>query len=159
MKYKIKLASILIASFGLATCFAQESTNTTGGDATGSGGTVVYSVGQVAYIYETGSNGNINQGVQQPYEIYTIGFIEEGEEILLNIFPNPTTGFLTLHVNELYNENSTILINDINGRTLFSQRINNVQTQIDLSSYEAGTYIFRILLESKELKKFKIIKK
>ncbi len=34
---------------------AQESVNATGGDATGSGGTVAYSVGQVVYTTNTGT--------------------------------------------------------------------------------------------------------
>jgi hypothetical protein len=39
-----------------------------GGEATGSGGSVSYSVGQVVYTTNTGINGSVAQGVQQPYE-------------------------------------------------------------------------------------------
>jgi TRAP-type uncharacterized transport system substrate-binding protein len=38
---------------------AQENANTSGGVATGSGGTVAYSIGQVAYTTNTGSNGSV----------------------------------------------------------------------------------------------------
>jgi hypothetical protein len=50
--------------------YGQESSNTAGWNAAGSGGTVAYSIGQVAYTYESGANGNSNHGVQQPYEIW-----------------------------------------------------------------------------------------
>ena len=59
----------------LATCllfashfiFSQESVSTLGGEATGSGGTVSYTLGQVFYTSLTGSNNTtLTEGVQQP---------------------------------------------------------------------------------------------
>ena len=55
---------------------AQESANASGGDASGSGGTVAYSVGQVVYTTNTDASGTVSQGVQQPYEIFTLGIKE-----------------------------------------------------------------------------------
>jgi hypothetical protein len=55
---------------------AQESANVSGGDATGSGGTVAYSVGQVVYTTNTGSTGSVAQGVQHAFEIFTVGIKE-----------------------------------------------------------------------------------
>ena len=50
MKHKkLKLCAILLIGFGLTGLQAQESVNTTGGNASGSGGSVSYSVGQVTY--------------------------------------------------------------------------------------------------------------
>ena len=63
------LAGLLWGSFAQA----QESVNSTGGNATGSGGTVAYSVGQVVYTANTGSSGNVEQGVQHAYEILVVG--------------------------------------------------------------------------------------
>lgn len=45
---------------------SQESLNASGSEATGTGGTVSYSVGQVFYSTQTGSNGTLSEGVQQP---------------------------------------------------------------------------------------------
>lgn len=42
---------------------AQESIHTSGGDASGSGGSAAYSVGQVFYTSNTGSNGNNSIGL------------------------------------------------------------------------------------------------
>ena len=65
---KKKLTTLLL---GLATVFgtaqAQQSVNTTGGNASGSGGSVSYSVGQVVYTYHSSSSGQMNQGVQQVF--------------------------------------------------------------------------------------------
>lgn len=56
---------------GLAMIFgpaqAQQSVNTTGGNASGSGGSVSYTVGQVVYTYHSSVSGQMNQGVQQVF--------------------------------------------------------------------------------------------
>lgn len=48
---------------------AQENTTASGGNATGIGGAIDYSVGQVVYTTQTGAPGSVTQGVQQPYEL------------------------------------------------------------------------------------------
>ncbi len=49
--------------------YAQESAHAAGGDISGSGGSVAYSVGQVVYTAHAGVSGIEAQGVQQRYEI------------------------------------------------------------------------------------------
>jgi hypothetical protein len=46
---------------------AQKSVNTGGGNATGSGGSMSFSIGQVFYKYYSNTSGSMNQGVQQVY--------------------------------------------------------------------------------------------
>ena len=58
------VACFLLVSFSV---YSQQSTLSSGSEATGSGGVVSYSVGQVFYQNLTGSNGNfISEGLQQP---------------------------------------------------------------------------------------------
>ena len=81
-KNKSKPLALLVAGLlcaGLTQ--AQESVNSTGGNATGSGGTVSYTIGQVGYTTNTGSNGSVAQGVQQAYEILTVGINENEPKI------------------------------------------------------------------------------
>lgn len=63
--YFIKITSIILLLGGFWELRAQESVNCFGADGSGSGGSVAISVGQMAYIYQSGSNGQVNQGVQQ----------------------------------------------------------------------------------------------
>jgi hypothetical protein len=79
---------------------AQESINSSGGDATGIGGTVSYSIGQLAFISYTNASGIVSQGVQQAYEIFTVGIKEAELNISLSVFPNPTSDNLILQVND-----------------------------------------------------------
>ena len=76
---------------------AQESANSSGGDASGKGGSVAYSVGQVVYTTNTGSKGTVAQGVQEPYEIsIVLGIDNLTINLELTAYPNPTTSYLTL---------------------------------------------------------------
>jgi opacity protein-like surface antigen len=97
MKKSIAFAFL---AFSLSTVSAQTRVNATGGNASGSGGSASYSVGQVAYQTKTGSSGSVAEGVQQPYEISVVSGIEKAIGISLSVsaYPNPTTDFLQLKV-------------------------------------------------------------
>ena len=88
--------------FLMSLCLSsQETVITTGGEATGAGGTASYSIGQVFFTTVTGTNGSIMQGVQQPYEIsITLGEGETTVNLEISVYPNPTTDRLTLKTND-----------------------------------------------------------
>ena len=96
----------LIFSVGLP---AQETVPVTGGDATGAGGPSSYTVGQVVYTTNTGTNGSVAQGVEQPYEISTsVGIKVTAINLELVAYPNPTNNALTLNIDNYNNEFRTI---------------------------------------------------
>jgi hypothetical protein len=64
MRKNILLCTTLCLTFILAR--GQTTGNTSGGIASGSGGSLTYSVGEVAYTNFSSTSTNINQGVQQP---------------------------------------------------------------------------------------------
>jgi hypothetical protein len=73
-KANLNLWAILLTGlFGSSLVYAQESANSSGGKAIGVGGTVSYSVGQVFYTTNIGNSSSIAQGVQNAYEIYSVG--------------------------------------------------------------------------------------
>jgi|SRR5690554_3243411 len=91
MRYKrFNLAAVFLLGLGLTALKAQESVNATGGDASGEGGSVSYSVGQITFQTHTGTNGSVAQGVQQPFEISVVTAIEEAKGINLSVtaYPN-----------------------------------------------------------------------
>ncbi len=154
---KINISAILIFL-----CFkglAQQATTSTGGDAFGSGGSVSYSVGQIVYTTNTGLSGSLSQGVQQPYEIFTVGMKDEmATAISLLVFPNPTTNFLTLQADDLNNKKLSYQVFDVHGRLLESFAILSNQTQINMGSYLAGTYFIHVSCENNIVESFKVIK-
>lgn len=149
------LAGLLWASFTQA----QESANSSGGDATGSGGTVAYSIGQVVYTTYVGSNGSVAQGVQHGYEIFTVGIKETELNISLTAFPNPTTENLTLQISDYKNEKLSYQLFDMQGKQLSNGQITAQQTQINMNGLPSATYfIYVVNQEKKKFQSYKIIK-
>lgn len=132
-----------------------------GGVASGSGGTVSYSVGQMVYTKNEGSTGSVFQGVQQPYEISVITSIKEVEGISLDfsVYPNPASDFLRLRTTNSELKNLRYQLYDISGNVLLSNEIESTETNISMQNLLPGNYFLRISSASIEIKTFKIIKR
>ena len=87
--------------------------------ATGSGGSVNYSIGQLITNIDTGANGSVNPGVQHSIELLTLG-IDDYIEIVtsLTVYPNPATNHLKINLDlenydglsyQLYNVNGSVV--------------------------------------------------
>jgi len=144
--------------FFLSKVNAQTSTNAAGGDASGAGGSVAYSVGQPFYITYTGANGSVAQGVQQTYQIFSLGINQSELNISLAVFPNPTYDNLTIEVKEFNNENLSYELFDIQAKLLASGLITSKQTQINLINLPPSAYFMHISQKNKKIHSFKIIK-
>jgi len=140
---KLKLSALLLLGFGLTGLQAQESVNATGGDTSGSGGSASYSVGQVVYTTNTGTTGSVAQGVQQPYEISVVTAIEEAKGINLSVsaYPNPTTDFLTLCIDEFEISNLLYQLYDMSGKLLQSEKITNLADPTDAQDAATKAYV------------------
>lgn len=157
---KLLLPALFLFIFYNKQIFAQESVNASGKDASGTGGTVNYSVGQIVYTMHTGTNGSVAQGVQQLYEISVVTALEEAKDIVLSflIYPNPTYDFLKLKVENYISENLTYLLYDISGKSIESKKIEGAEATIQMESLATGTYFLKITEGNKDIKTFKIIK-
>jgi hypothetical protein len=160
---KLKLSVLFLFGLGLTGLQAQnihEAIPTSGGNASGSGGTVSYSVGQIVYTNNTGTNGSVSQGVQQPYEISIITSVEEANDISLTIsaFPNPTTDYLTLSIVNFDNKNLSFHLYDITGKMIQESKINVSETKITVTDLPPSTYFLKVTDNQKEVKTFKIVK-
>lgn len=159
---RLKARTIALTASGLlfmSLVHAQESANAAGGNATGSGGTVAYSIGQMVYTTNTGSTGSVAQGVQHSYEIFTVGVKETALNISITAFPNPTMENLTLQISDYNNEYLSYQLFDLRGKMLSNGRIVSRQTQIDMYSLPTATYFVNVVnKENKKVQTFKIIK-
>lgn len=154
---KIKL-SVLLLSLGLA-LQAQQTSPATGGSASGSGGTVTYSVGQVVYTTSQGANGTVAQGVQQPFEISVVlGGANNNINLEMVVYPNPTTDFLTLNINNYNLTNFSYQLFDAGGKKIESRKITSVTETIRMAKLPGGLYFLSIINNNQIIKTFKIIK-
>jgi hypothetical protein len=161
MKHLLKIQWFLILWGFLGTALqAQETIPATGGMATGTGGTVSYSVGQVTWNTFTGTTGTVAQGVQQPYEISVftgIGSID-GIVIECTVFPNPTKGTVKLRVESLDLKNFSFQLTDINGVLIQDKKIENRETGISMDNLVSAIYFLKVAYKNSEIKVFKIVK-
>lgn len=140
--------------------YAQKAVLATGSNATGSNGSVSYSVGQIDY-YNKGSNSQIMEGVQQAYEITTLSTSEtlaaDKKDILL--YPNPFKDFVFLDFTTNDYKNSEFQLFDSSGKLLKEEKIKESKSEFNFSALPSAMYIIRVNKDGKNLKTFKIIKK
>ena len=157
MKKTVLAASLLCAAFSIQ---AQETIPASGGNATGSGGTSSYSVGQLAYHTDTGSGGSSSQGVQQSFEIFTLSNSElKTVTLKASMYPNPTTDYVILALADSKLTGLSYAMYNIQGKIVTKGTVSQKNTEIGMQGLASGTYILKVNQANNELKTFKIIKK
>lgn len=158
---KKKLLCLMICALGVTFACAQSAVVTTGGTATGNGGTVTYTVGQIADQRVEAGGKYIIEGVQQPYEIQTVGQNEyPGITLEAIVFPNPTRNTIQLRISnyDIPEGGLKAQLYDPQGKLLEIYTVSDLITQFDLSGYASATYQLRVLNGKQLLKTFKIVK-
>lgn len=86
--------------------------------------------------------------------------IEEtkGINLLIKVYPDPTTDYLKLSVNEFDFSNLSYQLYDIHGRLLQNEKITDNQTSIVVNNLVSATYFVKVIQNNREIKTFKIIK-
>jgi Secretion system C-terminal sorting domain len=155
---KVKL--FLLSLFFSVVSFGQQAIDSSGGNATGSGGSASYSVGQITYQSYSGSTGKVSQGVQQPFEIFvTLKNNEFNYSFTANLYPNPTasTAILSLE-NQEPNGEMEYNLTDITGKLITKGNINAKETVIDVAILAEACYFLNVISENKTIKTFKLLK-
>ena len=168
---KTTFTLLILVFFCIADATAQETITSSGGKASGSGGSVSYSVGQLFYNIHTGTSGSVAEGVQQPWEISVVTGIPEAEgiDLILSAFPNPATDFLILRVENYDYQNLSYQLFDVNGRLIINKQLESNQARIDMTGLVYGVYFLRVYSKDvtdrtgisrppQEVKTFKIVK-
>lgn len=87
---------------------------------------------------------------------------ESLESIEIRVFPNPTSGLITISFSERIIGDYSIAVYDLNGRSILTQNFHYSKSKssvnIDISNRPSGTYLVHIHSESGEFLTQKIIK-
>ena len=150
----------ILTFFPAAGLHAQQDVNTASGNDEGSGGTVSWSLGVVAFSTLTGSSGSLLEGVQQPYEIYIMtGMDDEAQAQKIALFPNPATDIITLKFSEPNLKNFNCQLYDLLGNPLKEVKISSQEVIISLGEISPSSCFLVITENEKPVKIFKIIRK
>lgn len=154
------LLIFLLFGFLFPKGYSQNAAVASGGESTGSGGKVSFSVGQITYTSANGSNGFVNQGVQQPIEILTLGTDDFPEITLeMSVFPNPTISYVTLKISNISDDKLSYQIIDLSGKLILNKKISTLETFIQMENLNTSTYLLNVVNNYRTIKTFKIIKK
>ncbi|MBO4655697.1 MAG: T9SS type A sorting domain-containing protein [Bacteroidales bacterium] len=156
-----RLFILMIISVLSLSVFAQSAVVPAGGTANGSGGSVSYTVGQIADQKMDGGGRYMIEGVQQPYEIQVVGVnIYPDIDLSATVYPNPTADKLILSIKdfEIPSAGLTLQLFDLNGKQLKTMLIEDAETEIDFSGYAAATYQLRVVNGKQLMKTFKVVK-
>ena len=151
---------IIICLFGYGTAIqAQKAIPAAGGNCLSGNGCVSYTVGQLSYTINQGTNGNVAQGIQLPYEAMAIGIAEaEGINLVCSVNPNPTLNNPKLIIEDLKLKGLWNQMYDIRGKLLFSKKIDSGEMVLPMEGLEPAIYLLIVTQNQKALKTFKIIK-
>jgi hypothetical protein len=142
--------------------YGQRDNVASGGDSYGSGGTASYSIGQVSYETNSGPNGILNQGVQQPFEIFVTLTNPEFHSDLtkITLFPNPAVITVMLSISNLDNFDGYFYsLTDITGKIIKKNSITSNDTSLDVRSLPGACYFLNVFQNNKPIKSFKLLKK
>ena len=153
-----KIIALIIFGCSIISIQAQQTTASAGGDASGIGGTFSYSIGQVVYTYNYGTDVIVAQGVQQPFEISILGLDNYQINLVMQTYPNPTKDYLVLNVHALDLSNIIFQLYDVNGRLIETRTMFNPIETICMMNLPSSVYVLKVTNNNKEVKSFKIIK-
>ena len=156
-----KLKQLFIFSFLLLTSVlsAQKTFSSSGFNSNGNSGIITYSVGQVVIDFNTGNNGSLIQGVQQPYEIFsTLGNDILNINLNLIAYPNPTTDQLVLGIENFKGKKFYYQLFNMEGKSLLYDNCVDNKTHINLNEFPSNTYLLSIVENNTVIKTFRIIK-
>ena len=157
---KRELSVLIILVAVLSGLQAQQTVASGGGNGSGTGGSVSYTVGQLVYTTSSGTGGSVVQGVQQPYEISVLTSVKDAESITLNlsVYPNPTRDYLILKIKGLSDINFVATLYDMNGMMVQTLKVDSEETTFPMQEFLSSVYILRVTQGNREVKSFKIIK-
>lgn len=159
MNNKLTLLVIGLSFIGYTDGLGQTSVNAAGGEASVTGSSSAsFTIGETVFTDPSGDEEVSSHGVQQSYEILT-GIDELASvELLLNLFPNPASSTVTLSISEPNVTDFRYRMYDLNGKLLLENRVQADLTLIPIERYPDATYLLEVLLDSRPVKSFTIIK-
>jgi len=134
------------------------SINSSGGEMSGNGGTISYSLGQVFYTNKVNSDYQVSEGVQQPQVIIIEPVEEKLKTFKVTAYPNPVTNYFTIEASN-YNERSLgYHLMDLTGRLIQQGDIDKSGARVDISNLPVAIYLLVITDNGHRIKTIKIIK-
>jgi hypothetical protein len=147
----------------LASCLAllssaQSAVLTAGGDAAGSGGSVSFSLGQLADEQPTSAAGHVQEGVQQPYVDGSTLISERPGTSDVSVSPTVTADQVTVQFPNAIGHRWSLTVFDVHGRVVVQRSLKDARTDLSLSHLASGAYHLLIQDDMRGVRTFTIIR-
>ncbi len=105
-----------------------------------------YSIPVKCEEYRNGKKiGEVSRVINIPCEFYNSSSLKEkSNDIIVTVFPNPSSGVFNLVINNSNNKNINVEVLSINGKLELTQQLENTNQQINLTHLKSGIYLIRI---------------
>lgn len=160
--FKFKPNIVLLA---LLLCFSFNKTNSQetlvayGGNMASADGSASYSIGQTIQDIAMGANGSAIQGIQFYFEDSTLQIVDMETNLSIATYPNPTSAFVNIKIDNLKNEKLSYELYDILGKVLIKRHITSNLTKINIEDLPNAVYLLKLNnSNNKHVKTLKIIK-
>jgi hypothetical protein len=155
-----KYIFLLVLILSISELQSQEAIPVAGGEISGSGGSVSFTLGQVFFHHQAGPQGTVSEGIQQPYLISVADEATGTKDINLTVlvYPNPATHILNLEVHDFGHGKMVCHVFNLQGDLLKQIKITSPKTSIEMSHFPSSTYFVRLVKDSHIVKTYKIIK-
>ena len=150
--------SILLFMFSFVgfQLMAQSSTVCSGGEGSGPGGSVSFSIGQLVVESTIDSEGSISPGVQQTYESASVYVNESLFDNTLVLYPNPTTQFIEMDFGKIFT--GQVMIFDAAGNVILNQNVNTIECRIDAAGWSSGLYMVHVVKDNESVAVHSVLK-
>ena len=133
--------------FSFYICFSQQDVLPSGGEAKSKDGSFSYSVGQILTTQVNPPSDawpdeaiTINHGVQQ----FFIPSCQFNADIKITAFPNPSKGLVNIELSKWDDVEIFLSVYDALGRSIIKKALSEKRTQLNLSQFNSGIYLFSI---------------
>jgi hypothetical protein len=161
MKTKMFLKFIIASVFlALIPGFvnAQQIISSSGIALKNSTGSLSFTLGELVIDTKNVGETTITQGFHQTkLTITVIHFLRE-QNFSISAFPNPTHDFVNLKIEKGDIRDIEIVLFDLQGKVLSTQKIESTNTEVSFSGYNPGNYLLKVIQKGKEIRTFKVIK-
>ena len=157
---KISFVIMNMFVFSIFSAFCMGGFNALGGSESGIGGSITYSVMELAYENSDDTQGSLSIGLQQPLEISVVIGIKEfsGIDLKVAVYPIPTKDILTLSIEDVSLMDLSYVLYDMQGTHIKKAIITDNTTSLDMTGQSKGVYFLEIQQTKQVIKTFKIIK-
>ena len=143
LKHFFTLTLTCLVSLNLT---GQTSVNTCGGDGTGNGGSVAFSIGQVFFQVVEDQQISFSEGVQQAFEISIVDGIEEEDPLsfVISAFPNPTMDVLHIELKDEFTGSVMFQVHDAIGNLIQEGEVSTSKFTIQTTDWSGGAYYLHV---------------